>query len=41
MVLRWPFHIYQGFWTTLPWAMFWGGAFAAAFLYLRRLWPWS
>ena len=39
MVLRWPFHIYQGFWTTLPWAMVWGGAFAAAFLYLRRLWP--
>jgi len=39
MVLRWPFHIYQGVWTTLPWAMVWGGAFAAAFLYLRRLWP--
>jgi len=39
MVLRWPFHIYQGFWTTLPWAVVWGGAFAAAFLYLRRLWP--
>jgi hypothetical protein len=39
MVLRWPFHIYHGAWSSLPWAMLWGGCYAAAFLYLRRLAP--
>jgi len=39
MVLRWPFHIYHGAWTSLPWAALWGGSYVAAFLYLRRLAP--
>jgi hypothetical protein len=39
MALRWPFHIYHGAWATLPWAMLWGGSYAVAFLYLRRLAP--
>ena len=39
MVLRWPFHIHHGAWSSLPWAMLWGGCYAAAFLYLRRLAP--
>ena len=39
MVLRWPFHIDHGAWTSLPWAALWGGCYAVAFLYLRRLAP--
>ncbi len=39
MAMRWPFHIYHGFWASLPWAMLWGGAYVTAFLYLRRLAP--
>jgi len=35
MLLRWPFHIYHGAWTSLPWAMIWGGGYVVAFLYLR------
>ena len=37
--LRWPYHTYHGVLITLPWALIWGGAFAAAYLYLRRLTP--
>lgn len=37
--LRWPFHIYHGTWSSLPWAALWGGSHAIAFLYLRRLAP--
>ena len=37
--LRWPYHAYHGVLITLPWAMIWGGAFAGAYLYLRRLTP--
>ena len=39
MLLRWPFHIYHGTWSSLPWAAIWGGAHVLAFLYLRRLAP--
>jgi len=39
MALRWPYHIYHGAWASLPWAMLWGGSYAVAFLYLRRLAP--
>lgn len=39
MVLRWPFHIYHGTWSSLPWAAIWGGSHVLAFLYLRRLAP--
>lgn len=39
MLMRWPFHVYHGAWTSLPWAMIWGGANTTAFLYLRRLAP--
>jgi hypothetical protein len=39
MILRWPFHIYHGAWTSLPWAALWGGCYVAAVLYLRRLAP--
>ena len=39
MMLRWPFHIYHGTWSSLPWAAMWGGAHVLAFLYLRRLVP--
>jgi hypothetical protein len=37
--MRWPFHIYHGLWSSLPWAAIWGGLFCLAFLYLRRLVP--
>lgn len=37
-LLRVPFHLYQG-WVAVPWALIWGAAYAAAFLYLRRLLP--
>ena len=37
--LRWPYHTYHGVLITLPWALIWGGAFAGAYLYLRRLTP--
>lgn len=37
--LRWPFHIYHGTWSSLPWTMLWGGSHVIAFLYLRRLIP--
>lgn len=39
VAMRWPFHIYHGTWPSLPWAMIWGGTFAAAFLVWRRLLP--
>ena len=40
MALRWPYHLYHGtYWTTLIWAGIWGGANAAAYIYLRRLAP--
>lgn len=39
MFLRWPFHIYHGTWSSLPWAAIWGGAHVLAYLYLRRLAP--
>jgi hypothetical protein len=39
MLMRWPFHVYHGVWSSLPWAMLWGGANVVAFLYLRRLVP--
>jgi hypothetical protein len=37
--LRWPYHTYHGALATLPWALIWGGAYAGAYLYLRRLTP--
>ena len=37
--LRWPYHTYHGVLNTLPWALIWGGAYAGAYLYLRRLTP--
>lgn len=37
--LRWPYHAYHGVLNTLPWAVIWGGAYAAVYLYLRRLTP--
>lgn len=39
VAMRWPFHIYHGVWETLPWAIIWGGAYCALYLYLRRLLP--
>lgn len=39
VVLRWPYHIYHGLWPSIPWTIIWGAAFAASYLYLRRLWP--
>lgn len=39
VAMRWPFHGYHGAWSSLPWAAIWGGAYCAAFLYLRRLLP--
>ena len=39
VAFRWPFHIYHGLWSSLPWAMIWGGSFAAAFVLWRRLLP--
>lgn len=39
VLMRWPFHIYHGTWSSLPWAALWGGAHVLAYLYLRRLAP--
>lgn len=36
--LRIPFHLYQGA-AAIPWAIIWGAAYAAAYVYLRRLLP--
>lgn len=39
VALRWPYHVYHGLWSTIPWVIVWGGLYAAAYMYLRRLWP--
>ena len=39
VLLRWPFHIYHGLYSSIPWVIIWGGANAALYLWLRRLWP--